>query len=268
MQRIVGGRNTSIFQFPWQVSLRSLRNGRHFCGGTIINRYTIVTAAHCVGNNDADAINIRVGSSFHNRSGSFRAVSRIVQHPLYDRNTTDNDIALVILSLPLFYNERVQPARLPAFEYEIENNSTVLVSGWGTLKSGDRILPTRLQFVEIQTVDQERCREAYRDMDGHSANITDNMFCAGAQGGGKDSCQVSEYISIDLCLKVRHNVQFWQFLFSRETLVAQLCNVNPDRTAPCCRVWCRGASAVACQPIPVCTRVSHATSIGLRRISK
>lgn len=43
--RIVGGLVTTINKIPWQVSLQ-LR-GQHFCGGSIVARQWIATAAHC-----------------------------------------------------------------------------------------------------------------------------------------------------------------------------------------------------------------------------
>lgn len=43
--RIVGGFAMNITEVPWQVSLQ-LR-GSHFCGGSIIGKSWILTAAHC-----------------------------------------------------------------------------------------------------------------------------------------------------------------------------------------------------------------------------
>lgn len=43
--RIVDGEDTTIEEFPHQISLRFL--GDHNCGGSIIDEYTILTAAHC-----------------------------------------------------------------------------------------------------------------------------------------------------------------------------------------------------------------------------
>lgn len=43
--RIVGGETTSIEKHPYQVSL--LYYSLHTCGGVIINREYVVTAAHC-----------------------------------------------------------------------------------------------------------------------------------------------------------------------------------------------------------------------------
>ena len=33
-------------EFPWQISLRNL--GSHICGGSIVNKNQVITAAHCV----------------------------------------------------------------------------------------------------------------------------------------------------------------------------------------------------------------------------
>lgn len=44
--RIVGGNESSLAQWPWQVSLQF--QGYHLCGGSVITPLWIVTAAHCV----------------------------------------------------------------------------------------------------------------------------------------------------------------------------------------------------------------------------
>lgn len=45
--RIVGGYETTIEENPWQVSLQSV--GSHVCGGSIIAKNWVLTAAHCYG---------------------------------------------------------------------------------------------------------------------------------------------------------------------------------------------------------------------------
>ena len=49
--RIVGGRAASSNEFPWIAFVQTQRkDGRHFCGGSVISRRNIITAAHCVEN--------------------------------------------------------------------------------------------------------------------------------------------------------------------------------------------------------------------------
>ena len=45
MGRVAGGRNTTIEELPYQVSMEE--NGEHFCGGSIITPRHVLTAGHC-----------------------------------------------------------------------------------------------------------------------------------------------------------------------------------------------------------------------------
>lgn len=45
LARIVGGNATKQGDHPWQVVL--LRNGAFLCGGSLIDEYTVLSAAHC-----------------------------------------------------------------------------------------------------------------------------------------------------------------------------------------------------------------------------
>ena len=48
--RIIGGKDVTN-NIPWQVSIQQYvqkeNRWEHFCGGTILNQYTILSAAHC-----------------------------------------------------------------------------------------------------------------------------------------------------------------------------------------------------------------------------
>lgn len=46
--RIVFGNKTQVGEFPWQVGLRDKDTKETFCGGTLIDAMTVLTAAHCV----------------------------------------------------------------------------------------------------------------------------------------------------------------------------------------------------------------------------
>lgn len=46
-----------------------------------------------------------------------------------------------------------------------------------------------LMAVEVVTLSNDQCRKSYRA-------LTERMFCAGVPEGGKDSCQVTEFLKI------------------------------------------------------------------------
>lgn len=198
VEKIVGGRNATIEEFPWQVSLFNASSGNHFCGGAIIDRYTILTAGHCIRPNRPVAV--RLGTTYHADGGFvIRNLRRIVVHPDYVRDTDENDIALLILRNPLRYSRRVQPVALPEFQYDLAANALVQVSGWGVRGIwNERRYTASLQAVEVPVIEQDDCLEAYRDF---PRNVTNYMFCAGLLGvGGKDSCQVGSRMALDFFL--------------------------------------------------------------------
>ena len=46
VDHIVNGMDASPREVPWQVSIQEF--GKHFCGGSVIHPYFVLTAAHCV----------------------------------------------------------------------------------------------------------------------------------------------------------------------------------------------------------------------------
>jgi V8-like Glu-specific endopeptidase len=57
---IVGGTAAAAGEFPFIVSLQ--KSGSHFCGGTLVNANTVVTAAHCTQGQTASQLSVRAGS--------------------------------------------------------------------------------------------------------------------------------------------------------------------------------------------------------------
>ena len=66
--QIVGGK-VAPSPIPWQVSVQ--KQGSHFCGATIIDGFTLLSAAHCFYDNDysINGLTIRAGSTAKSSGG-------------------------------------------------------------------------------------------------------------------------------------------------------------------------------------------------------
>ncbi|XP_026465376.1 trypsin alpha-like [Ctenocephalides felis] len=180
--RIVGGQTTQINERPYQVSV--LRYNQHNCGGVILNKEYVLTAAHCF--NDVthhSEIQVRVGSTNAYHGGIIVDVEDITVHELYNEKFTNYDVAVVKLAYPLRFDKNIKAAVLAEDGYEPEINSKVTVSGWGSL-SYLGPYPEELQQVDLQVADHDDCYIAYM---AH-LDLAESQICATVPGGVKDSC--------------------------------------------------------------------------------
>lgn len=185
--RIVGGRDASIEEYPWQVTLRRKTSPnvsfKHYCGGSILNERIILTAAHCVVNRDPKEYIVVAGTPHKSgNDGVLTRVSKFVWHEHYNGTIYDNDVALIQLESTLPLNSHsIVPVLLTS-----ENPNAgdmVTITGWGALKEMGTS-PEILQSVNIPIVSNEECAEKY-----NPSQILESMICAGIPLGGKDSCQ-------------------------------------------------------------------------------
>lgn len=184
MTKIIGGWNTTINHYPWQVSLLNASNGENVCGGALIGRYTVLTTASCVRENRINQT--RIGSTNRQRGGYLRTIRRTIIHPNYDQNTNNNDIAILTLRRRVYYSRSIRSIELPFRNGNLADNVTLTVTGWGQL--ANRTLPLVLQAVNVTTINQRTCANQYRQ-------LTENMFCAGNfNQGGVGPCLVSAFI--------------------------------------------------------------------------
>lgn len=177
---IVGGTEASVGEFPFIVSLQVNGFG-HFCGGSLIKKNWVLTAAHCVGD-PIDKVVIGMHNLKDTTNVETLTVKRVIPHPQYNEGTTDYDFAL----LELASNSVYEPITLNTAEIDVPVSGDAFVAtvaGWGVTKENSYSLPDLLQKVDVPLVSQASCNASYV---GH---ITDRMLCAGYDVGGKDSCQ-------------------------------------------------------------------------------
>merc|ERR1712025_49778 len=184
--RIVGGSETDIAEYPWQVSLlSSIDVLNHFCGGSLISNKHVVTAAHCTEGKIASDIFVSIGDSWKfvsdEADSAILPVMTIKQHPDYSGQDIQNDISILELSqtIDLFSKPNIKPLCLPSAG-KVYSGEDAVVSGWGTIHQGSPS-PANLHGVDVQI---------YGNCGDMTQHMTEDMICAGdINNGGVDSCQ-------------------------------------------------------------------------------
>ncbi|XP_063834006.1 vitellin-degrading protease-like [Ostrinia nubilalis] len=183
---IVGGEDIDISEAPYQVSLQV--KGRHYCGGTLVAKDIVITAAHCLNSLDASNYQIRAGSSYSDRDGELYPVANVLPHPKFDYEELDSDIGIVWLSKPVEVSDKVgcwlKPVEMKGVGEEVPDGDIVQVTGWGSTEPARSLARNdlMLQRVLIPKVADSKCRDAY------GKYFTGNMLCAGLPEGGKNAC--------------------------------------------------------------------------------
>ncbi|KAJ3391549.1 Serine protease [Lobulomyces angularis] len=187
---IVGGEPVeSQFSYPWMASY-SMYSYDHYCGGTLIAKNLLMTAAHC--NPTGNVANVNSVSTFRYDFTKTRAeeqsiefkVEKIFNHPQYNQGGTNkNDISIWVLkqvSNPA--NRDVVYAKYAKSVAEPPKDLKIRALGWGATRQGGSGSKVLLQ-VDVPVVDNEECNRQY------PGQIFDSSVCAAEVAGGKDTCQ-------------------------------------------------------------------------------
>ncbi|XP_055323307.1 serine protease easter-like isoform X2 [Sitodiplosis mosellana] len=205
-ERIVGGEETTITDFPWMALIQYEKTGerpRYLCGGSLINKDYILTAAHCIASNKLmlsgwGPTTVRLGE--HNLLTDLDceddseidcadpvidvAINQTIYHERYQSNLPGqhHDIALIRLAQSITFTDWVKPVCLP-FALHLRNrtytNVHLSVAGFGRTENGT--LSDVKMKVEINGFNWNRCNDKY------GRRLIAAQLCAGGEEG-KDSC--------------------------------------------------------------------------------
>lgn len=192
--RIVGGRNSFIGEWPWQVLVKEatwlglfIKNK---CGGVLISDKYALTAAHCQPGFLSSLLVILGEHDLSGDIGRFKPVSipvrRMIVHRRYNPATFENDLALLELERPVEFQPHIVPICLPGRNEDFTGR-TSYVTGWGKLSHGGSV-PNVLQYVQVPILSNEKCQKMFL-LAGHIKSIRENFVCAGYDGGNRDSCE-------------------------------------------------------------------------------
>ena len=124
-QKIIGGGPTDPHQYPYQVALTYY--DYFFCGGSIITKRHVLTAAHCTDymlQLNSTEEDFKVLISEHDltteRDCAYSVgVKEIIQHPGYNYSNFDNDYSILVLAENLDCSPFVSPVCLPDSEVSV-----------------------------------------------------------------------------------------------------------------------------------------------------
>ncbi|KAM3555615.1 hypothetical protein ARSEF4850_005919 [Beauveria asiatica] len=205
-KRIIGGENVPEGEIKWIASLRN-QNGTLVCGGSLLGRTTVLTAAHCL----QDGIVSVTAGTVSKTGGVSAAIASAEKHPNYrpgspnscpeslpwdgdeckklralPGGTEENDLAILKLSTPIDLGEY---AVLPLVGGDAVVNTTAISAGWGVQTPIE--LSEDKPLVESETLSKVVLDIHAREVcaaKGKRQHITtnDTFICAGGQG--KNTC--------------------------------------------------------------------------------
>lgn len=179
LERIINGFPARPNQIPYQVALKVVtdKGMPGFCGGSIISRKHVLSAAHCT-SPPVEKIYLRFGSIELNSGGVRMFVTRknIVNHPNFNPTTLHNDISVIHLPQELVYNSRIQPISLPnRRDAQLTHEQRYArVSGWGSENSSGGTFSAVLRFVDLLVMGNKECKYHYNGRN----QIPDSVLCA------------------------------------------------------------------------------------------
>ncbi|CAH0403060.1 unnamed protein product [Chilo suppressalis] len=172
--------------FPMMAALLDLQSYKIKCGGVIIDKRYVLTAAHCLGGQTPSTLAVAVGENdvntpFNTSAAAFHRIEQFIIHPLYSSLNYDYDIALLRLNKSLEFSHRVGPVCLPfKFKNTTMPGSNLTILGWGTQDVSGGPTFNVLRKVYGHMIEQDACRV-------NVPSLTNTQFCTNTPGD--DACQ-------------------------------------------------------------------------------
>lgn len=194
-KRIIGGRPARFGEYPWQAHIRI---AEYQCGGVLVSRNYVATAAHCIQQARLQDIIVYLGELDTQNTGAIfepipsekhRVLQKII-HPRFQFRMTQPDrydLALLKLARPAGYMSHILPICLPSQPIDLVGKKGI-IAGWGKMEanmghSGTNILQT----ASVPIISASDCIQ-WHESKQINVELFGEMFCAGHSDGHQDAC--------------------------------------------------------------------------------
>uniref|UniRef100_A0A1B0CTZ2 Peptidase S1 domain-containing protein n=2 Tax=Lutzomyia longipalpis TaxID=7200 RepID=A0A1B0CTZ2_LUTLO len=163
--RGAGPLDTGFGEFPWQAMVLLETNRSLLCGGAIIERDVVVTAAHCVSGLQPRTVMIkagewRLGVDEEPKTFQIVRVKAITFHPAYNPTNLNSDVALLHLEEKLRYDTHIGPICIDDEYVTSASTTDCVTTGWGKEVLRINIQNALMHSVGVQVLPDSDCQAA------------------------------------------------------------------------------------------------------------
>ncbi|XP_053958427.1 serine protease grass-like [Anastrepha ludens] len=192
-KRISFGSESTFLSHPWSVLLIYKSENKFQCGGTLITKRYVLTAAHCIktylsgvrlGEHDIDLpIDCELdelGEEHCLAPVLDVGIEKVIKQPKFSAANFNNDIALLRLDRPIIFINSIKPICIPEYQNQVIAKEHGIISGWGATENLTFSHTHREAAIPI--ISRENCQSIYR-----RRSIDNTKLCTrGIEG--EDTC--------------------------------------------------------------------------------